>query len=138
MVTRIISRHLTLHQIKLFLSSVYTIYSPIWTIKNEWIFLSLDIKGPFQCATNLLVLIDYGSRYLVIKSMKTINNDSTIKSLKIQFHYLAIQQKIITNNRPQLKSSEFTIYLSTHNIEHRIACHTSLWPMAKKRGSTEH
>ena len=83
-------------------------------------FLLVDIKGSFQCGTSL-VLIDYCSRYPVITPIKTINNESMVKPLKVHFYYLAIQQIITINNGPQLIYCEFKIYLSTHNIEHRIA-----------------
>ena len=96
--------------------------------KTSWHTLALDIESPFSCGTNLLVLIDYRSRYPVVTSMKTVNSINIIKSLQKTFSLFGYLAKIITDNGPQFKSSEFKAYLSTHNIEHRMV--TPYWPIA--------
>ena len=50
--------------------------------------------------------------------MKTVNSVNIIKSLEKTFSLFGYPAKITTDNGPQLKSSEFKTYLSTHNIEH--------------------
>ena len=50
--------------------------------------------------------------------MKTVNSVNIIKSLEKTFSLFGYPAKITTGNGPQLKSSEFKTYLSTHNIEH--------------------
>ena len=95
--------------------------------KTSWHTLAFDIKGPFPCRTSLLVLIDYRSWYSVVTSTKTVKSINIIKSLQKTFSLFGYHAKITTGNGPQLKSSEFKAYLSTHNIEHRMVI--AYWPI---------
>ena len=59
--------------------------------------------------------------------MKTVNSINIIKFLQKTFSLFGYQSKTTTGNGPQLKSSEFKAYLSTHNIEHRMV--RPYWPI---------
>ena len=81
----------------------------------HWHTLALDIKGPFPCGINLLILIDYHSQYPVVTSV--VNNKQCQHDLTFRKTFF---RKITTENTPELTSSEFKKCLSTHNIEHHM------------------
>lgn len=50
-----------------------------------WIDVALDFMGPLPSGENLLVIVDYFSRYKEVKVMRRITSDETWKELDLIF-----------------------------------------------------
>ena len=104
--------------------------------KQPWQTIGIDIKGPVPSGENLLVLLDYHSRYPIVH---TLNRSSTsaeiIKKLEKTFSLFGYPQRIICDNGKQFISTEFKQFLSIHNIEHHpvltVRLNDSMHPLAR-------
>lgn len=95
---------------------------------QPWEHLSADFLGPLPSGHNLLVVVDYYSRWIEIFILKTITSDKIIKCFKSLFAVHGLPFSIQTDNAQNFNSKELNEYLETHNIEHRNT--TPLWPQA--------
>ena len=96
---------------------------------HPWDTIAADIKGPFPTGENLLVLLDYRSRYPIVFVMKRgVTSQQIIKKLDKTFSMFGFPRKLLTDNGPQFISTEFRTYLKNHNVEHHTI--TPYWPQA--------
>ncbi|KAK7105707.1 hypothetical protein V1264_012941 [Littorina saxatilis] len=95
---------------------------------GPWEDLSLDILGPLPTGHNLVVIVDYFTRYFEVMIVKTVTSEQIIKGLEQIFARHGLPHSLRSDNGPQFVSDEFENYLSEQGIEHRKT--TPLWPQA--------
>lgn len=91
-----------------------------------WKFIAIDFLGPLPSGHNLLVIVDYYSRYKEVETMKKIDSFETINRLKTVFARFGIPEKMRADNGPQLASEEFKQFCRINNIE--LDSTTPWWP----------
>lgn len=84
---------------------------------QPWTDIAIDFLGPLPSGHNLLVAIDYYSRYKEIKIMKSITSNETINVLKEIFSRLGIPVSITSDNGRQFVSEEFKSFCSEFGIK---------------------
>ncbi|XP_044753909.1 uncharacterized protein K02A2.6-like [Coccinella septempunctata] len=96
--------------------------------EGPWQCVAIDLMGPLPNQDQLLVIIDYYSRYQEIKFLRTTTSAVIINHLSEIFCRLGIPRSIRADNGPQFASQEFKNYCSHNNIE---LIHTPpYWPQA--------
>lgn len=95
---------------------------------GPWQDCAADILGPLPSGENLLVVVDYYSRYFEVVILKSTTSAKIIDSLKPIFSRFGVPYTLKTDNGPQFVSDEFEAYLAENGIEHRKA--PPLWPQA--------
>ena len=95
---------------------------------KPWQTLHADLCGPFPSGESLLVMVDTCSRWPEVHVMKSTTSTAIIKCMKTTFATHGIPLEIVTDNVPQLTSTEFSTYLSSSGIAHRKV--TPYWPQA--------
>lgn len=94
---------------------------------TPWKFIAIDFLGPLPSGHNLLVIVDYYSRYKEVEIMKKIDSFETINRLKTIFARFGIPEKMRADNGPQLcRSDEFKQFCRVNNIE--LDSTTPWWP----------
>lgn len=83
---------------------------------EPWKHLAIDYLGPLPSGHNLLVIIDYYSRYFEIEIMKKITADETIKRLRTVFARFGRPNTITADNGRQLVSDEMKNYCRENGI----------------------
>jgi hypothetical protein len=96
--------------------------------EGPWQDLALDFVGPMPTGEYLLVIVDYYSRYFVIKIMKSITTERLIEAVEETIDVFGIPYSVTGDNGPQLVSREFENYLERLNIRHRKT--TPKWAQA--------
>ncbi|XP_057310486.1 uncharacterized protein K02A2.6-like [Hydractinia symbiolongicarpus] len=96
--------------------------------KQPWNTIAMDIQGPYPSGDNLLVLIDYRSRYPIVSSIKNTGVQNIINVMKRTFSIFGYPKTIVTDNGSQFTSFKFSRYLQQHGIKHRRT--TPYWPQA--------
>ncbi|XP_046405335.1 uncharacterized protein K02A2.6-like [Ischnura elegans] len=98
--------------------------SPSYSKKHHWewpeypgIRWHLDFAGPFQ-GSMYLIVIDAHSKWPEVFKMKNIRTDSTIDVLHTLIAKWGIPKTIVTDNGPQLTSSEFKKFCHENGIRH--------------------
>lgn len=84
---------------------------------SPWEAVAIDFLGPLPSGHNLLVLVDYYSRYIEVEIMKKIDTFETIKRLKVMFARFGNPRRIKADNGRQFISGEFKQFCRTNNIE---------------------
>ncbi|XP_045205850.2 uncharacterized protein K02A2.6-like [Mercenaria mercenaria] len=92
---------------------------------QPWEHLSADFLGPLPSGHNLLVIVDFYSRWVEIYVLKTITSDKIIQCFKRLFAVHGLPISIQTDSAQNFNSRELNEYLATMNIEHRNT--TPLW-----------
>lgn len=88
------------------------------TLPSEpWQHLAIDFLGPLPSGHNLLVLVDFFSRYIEIEVMKIIDSTETIRRLRKIFARFGLPLSITADNGRQFISDEFKSYCNTNNIK---------------------
>lgn len=88
------------------------------TLPSEaWQHLAIDFLGPLPSGHNLLVLVDYFSRYIEIEIMKIIDSTETIRRLRKIFARFGLPLSITADNGRQFISDEFKSYCRVNNIK---------------------
>lgn len=85
--------------------------------EGPWQDLALDFLGPFPTGEQVLVIVDYYSRYFIVKIMKTITAEKVIEALEEMIDQFGIPVSLTTDNGPQLVSTEFEDYLEQINAK---------------------
>ena len=99
---------------------------PTHMAQQPWENLALDIFGPLPSGENMLVLVDYHSRWIEV--VRATRSKIIIQRLDAQFARYGIPKSLRTDNSPNLVSNEIEDYLKEMEVEHR---HTNpLWPRA--------
>ena len=95
---------------------------------NPWEDLAADFLGPLPNGDNILVVVDYHSRFYEVRFMKTINSESTIDALSDIFYTHGLPRTLKTDNATTFTSTQFRDYCDHQGIKHlRI---TPRWPQA--------
>lgn len=95
---------------------------------EAWADLAIDFAGPLPSGHNLLVIVDYFSRFTEVIIMKQITAHLTVKALHETFCRFGMPQSIKTDNGPQFISSELQDFCKQFGIKHRRT--TPYWPQA--------
>ena len=75
---------------------------------------------------NILVIVDYFSRYYEVAFLGSMTTKRIIESLIPIFSRLGSPVKSKTDNAPQFISTEFKAYLEEYGVEHRASI--PMWP----------
>ncbi|XP_062539002.1 uncharacterized protein K02A2.6-like [Armigeres subalbatus] len=95
---------------------------------RPWVDIAVDFMGPLPSGHNLLVIIDYFSRFVEVVIMKEISARNTIQALHETFCRYGIPQSIKTDNGPQFISESLQSFCTEFGIELRKT--TPYWPQA--------
>ncbi|XP_055635391.1 uncharacterized protein K02A2.6-like [Toxorhynchites rutilus septentrionalis] len=95
---------------------------------HPWTHIAADFLGPLPSGHNLLVLIDYHSRFTEIIIMKQITATLTVRALHETFCRFGMPESLKTDNGPQFISAELHQFCNQFGIEHRRT--TPYWPQA--------
>lgn len=91
-----------------------------------WEHIAIDFLGPLPSGHNLLVVVDYYSRFIEVEIMKSITSSETIKRLEGIFVRFGYPHTITADGGPQLVSDEFQKYCDECNIQ--LITTTPYWP----------
>ncbi|XP_055623840.1 uncharacterized protein K02A2.6-like [Toxorhynchites rutilus septentrionalis] len=83
---------------------------------RPWEQIAIDFLGPLPDGENLLVCIDYYSRFMEVIEMNFITSASTIKELLIIFSRYGVPESIRADNGPQFSSDEFQAFCDEYGI----------------------
>lgn len=93
---------------------------------ESWKHLAIDYLGPLPTGHNLLVVVDYYSRFFEIDIMKKITAEETIKKLRVIFARFGRPNTITADNGRQLISEELKAYCHENGIYLNYT--TPYWP----------
>lgn len=100
---------------------------------EPWQHVAMDFLGPLPSGHNLLVVVDYYSRYFEIEIMKKIDSTETIKRLTPMFARFGLPLTITADNGRQFVSEEFRGFCDSNNI--KLISTIPYWP--QKNGEVE-
>ncbi|XP_055847378.1 uncharacterized protein K02A2.6-like [Episyrphus balteatus] len=83
---------------------------------EPWQHVAIDFMGPLPSGHNLLVVVDYYSRYVEIEIMKKIDAAETIKRLQVIFARFELPISITADNGPQFDCAEMKDFCKVHNF----------------------
>lgn len=95
---------------------------------KPWVHTAVDFMGPLPSGHNLLVIVDYYSRFVEVMVMKEISAKSTITALHETFCRYGIPETMKSDNGPQFVSEALQEFCREYGIEHRKT--TPYWPQA--------
>lgn len=96
-------------------------------LPNEpWKHIAIDFMGPLPSNDNLLVVVDYFSRFVEVEIMKKIDSGETIKRLRTMFARFGFPESITADNGRQFVSDEFKKYCQENNT--KLISTTPYWP----------
>ncbi|XP_044180892.1 uncharacterized protein K02A2.6-like [Acropora millepora] len=98
----------------------------VWWPKSE-----KDVEkfvGTCDGCENILVVVDYYSRYYETDVVRTVTSQQTIKSLEAIFARHGLPEVLTSDNGPNFVSEEFKAYLKESGIKHRRV--TAKWAQA--------
>jgi len=84
---------------------------------GPWIRVASDLLGPLRNNEFILVFIDYFTRYMEFKFLRSISSSSLIGFMKEIFCRLGYPKYLRTDNGLQYISDEFSEYCETCGIE---------------------
>lgn len=67
---------------------------------------------------NYLVMVDYYSRYIVVKRLNETTSEAMINVIEGIWTTLGIPHTVVTDNGPQFKSEAFTLFMRKWDVEH--------------------
>ena len=95
---------------------------------GPWEILGVDLCGPFPTGDNLLMIVDYYSRWQEVVIIKSTTADVIINKLQTVFSTHGLPVTIVTDNGPQFKSQDFKNFEKEYGINHRKVA--PYWPQA--------
>jgi hypothetical protein len=95
---------------------------------GSWQDLACDMLGPMPTGEQLLVVVDYFSRYVEVSIMRSVNSRSIIKALEPMFARFGFPYSLKTDNASYFVSEEFKAFLGECGIVHVTS--PPLWPQA--------
>ena len=94
---------------------------------SAWQDCSADLLGPLSSGENLLVVVDYYSRYFEVVIMHSTTSTKIIKAISTIFAKFGVSNSLRTDNGLQFTSEEFATFLAEYGVE----CQTTpRWPQA--------
>lgn len=97
-------------------------------LPNEaWQYLAIDFMGPLPSGEQLLVIIDYFSRYVEVEFLKCTDTNHVLAALLKQFQRHGFPTRIKADNGPPFQSSEFKSKLKAEGIELTHSAPYSPW-----------
>ncbi|CAB4022868.1 hypothetical protein BOX15_Mlig023251g7 [Paramuricea clavata] len=97
----------------------FTPLKPTTLPKAAWLLIGMDFVGPFPTGENLLVLVDYYSRYPEVEIMKHITTAALEPRLRRIFARYGVPQEIVTDNAKTFRSSRFSNLMREFGIKHK-------------------
>ncbi|XP_055527961.1 uncharacterized protein K02A2.6-like [Wyeomyia smithii] len=95
---------------------------------KPWAHIAADFMGPLPSGHNLLVLIDYFSRFIEVIIMREITAKLTVQALHETFCRYGIPETMRTDNGPQFVSELLNKFCTEHGI--KLVRTTPYWPQA--------
>ena len=95
---------------------------------GPWQDIAIDVLGPLPSGENLLVVVDYYSRFFEVVVMHSTSSQKTIEALTPIFTRYGYPFSLKSDNASQFVSVEFETFLTGHGIQHRKS--PPLWPQA--------
>ena len=95
---------------------------------GPWEDLACDILGPLDNGDNVLVLVDYYSRYYEVRYMRSIVASKIIEVLRGIFDMHGLPLSMKTDNAPQFISAEFREFTECMGFRHYLV--TPRWAQA--------
>lgn len=86
----------------------------------------MDLCGPLPTGHNLLVIVDYYSRFIEVEIMTKIDSAEIIKRLEVIFARFGFPLSITADNGRQFISEEFKQYCDVNNT--KLISTTPYWP----------
>ncbi len=86
--------------------------------QGPWSEVAVDLCGPLPNGDNLLVLIDYFSRWPEVVWMRNTNSPAVIKVMETVFTTHGLPDRVRSDNGPQFIAQEFEEFLEYLGIEH--------------------
>ena len=96
--------------------------------KPPWEVIDPDLQGSYPTSDYLLTVVDYRSRYPIVRSLRTSESDVIVKELEDIFAMFGLSKMAATDNGANLISREFNNFLYEYGVCHRVA--TPYWPSA--------
>lgn len=96
--------------------------------EKAWNDIAIDFMGPLPSGHNLLVMVDYFSKFTEVVIMKQITAKRTVQVLHETFCRFGVPESIKSDNGPQFVSGELSSYCREYGIELRHT--TPYWPQA--------
>ena len=95
---------------------------------GPWQDIAIDVLGPLPSGENLLVVVDYYSRFFEVVVMHSTTSQKMIEALTPIFTRYGYPFSLKSDNASQFVSVEFETFLTGHGIQHRKS--PPLWPQA--------
>lgn len=95
---------------------------------KPWAHVAADFMGPLPSGHNLLVLVDYFSRFIEVIVMKEITAKLTVQAMHETFCRYGIPETLRTDNGPQFVSDALNGFCEEHGIQ--LLRTTPYWPQA--------
>ena len=95
---------------------------------GPWQDVAIDMMRPLSTGENLLVIVDYYSRFFEVVSMQSTTTEKIIGALIPIFAIYGYPFSVKSDNGSQFQSKEFKSFLLEHGIEHHAS--PPLWPQA--------
>ena len=86
---------------------------------GPWQDIAIDLLGPLPSGENLLVVVDYYSRFFEVVIMKSTTTEKVIEALTPIFIRYGYPFTLKSDNGAQFVSEEFGNFLAEHGIQHR-------------------
>ncbi|XP_058816749.1 uncharacterized protein K02A2.6-like [Topomyia yanbarensis] len=96
--------------------------------ERPWIDLAADFVGPLPSGHNLLVIVDYFTRFIEVIVMKQITAPLTVKAFHETFCRFGFPETLKTDNGPQFISGKLKRFCDQYGIQLRKT--TPYWPQA--------
>ena len=95
---------------------------------GPWQNVAIDVLGPFPSGENLLVVVDYYSRFFEVVIMRSTTSQKMIEALTPIFTRYGYPFSLKSDNAPQFVSEDFETFLAGHGIQQRKS--PPIWPQA--------
>ena len=95
---------------------------------GPWQDCAADLLGPLPGGENLLLVVDYYSRFYEVVVLRSTTSNKIIEAMVPMFARFGVPYSLKTDNGPQFVSAEFETFLNEKGIEHRKS--PPLWPQA--------
>ena len=84
-----------------------------------WLMVDCDLCGPFPSGENLLVCVDYYSRFPEVEILHEVSAKAIISKLRKLFCRYGAPEELVTDNGPQFISQSFKDLMKEFGIKHR-------------------